>query len=316
MNSSSTPLVSVGIPTYNQPDFLRQAIQSVLNQTVENLEIIVIDDCSTDHTPEVVREFGDTRIRYFRTAKNLRPPKSWNLAAQYALGRYFSLLPHDDLWLPNYLEKMVALAEKTPQIGFVQCNFKVINQGGIVIIKESNLPEINFLSGLKAMDWQLLQLRCNPAALLFNLVNMKAAGLWREDYWDDWALIIHIAYKYGFIYLPEPLALVRSHDANLSKILAYEDRLGAHYVLDQLFDVFSISLPNEPEVLTLYSREIRKISVSLFITSLKLVLKANFRDARLAYQASRNINPLIPFDYKIIVRILRKMLYSSDSLLK
>ena len=97
------PTVSVIIPTYNRAKWLKKSIQSVLDQTYRDLELIVVDDGSTDRTPEVVKSFKDKRIRYFRQTKKF-PIKSQGAAAarnvgiKKARGEFIAFNDDDDLW--------------------------------------------------------------------------------------------------------------------------------------------------------------------------------------------------------------------------
>ena len=113
-----TPVVSIGIPTFNRAKFLSQAIRSVLLQTFQDFEIIVSDDQSTDGTAEVVQSFGDSRIKYYRTSTRLGVPRNWNACARLACGKYFGLLPDDDVYLPEFLSSMVSTLETTEPLGF------------------------------------------------------------------------------------------------------------------------------------------------------------------------------------------------------
>jgi len=301
-------LISVVIPTYNQPVFLKEAIDSVLKQTYKNFELLIIDDCSTDNTSEVVLSFKDIRIRYIKTDRNIRPPGSWNYGAKISKGKFISILPHDDVWQSNFLEEMIKEFKKNPDISFVQCNFTGINERSEIIIAASDLKDILFSNGVEALEWQLKNLRCNPAALLFDFKKLKDAGFWREDYWDDWAIILKLAYRYGFSYTKETYSSVRNHENNLSKILNIEKRFGAMMVLDQLFDIFSFTQPHTVQTLSIFFSHLRRLSLSMFFTSIKHVFKGNFSESKNAFRISRIINPIIPFDFKIIEIICIKII--------
>jgi len=301
-------LVSVVIPTYNQPNFLRQAINSVLKQTHKNFELLIVDDCSTDNTADVVHSYKDTRIQYIKTEKNLRPPGSWNFGAKKAKGDFISVLPHDDIWHSNFLEEMINQFKVNPNIAFAQCNFNVINKNTVIVQAHSDIKEISFSKGVDALEWQLKHLRCNPAALLFNLSKIKEAGFWREDYWDDWAIIIKLAYRYGFSYTQSIYCSVRNHDNNLSKLLNLEKRFGAMMVLDQLFDIFSFTQPHSLETLSLFFKHLRRLSLSIFFTSIKYGFKGKFSDSIHKFRISRIINPRIPFDLNILLLIYLKII--------
>ena len=102
MANSNPPLVSIGIPTYNRADgFLKQALQSAVNQTYGNIEIIVSDNCSTDHTEDLVNEFSDSRIKYIKHNNNIGANNNFNFCVNSAKGDYFLLLHDDDLIDPD-----------------------------------------------------------------------------------------------------------------------------------------------------------------------------------------------------------------------
>lgn len=102
-------LVSVIMPSYNTAKFIKQTIQSVLAQTYDNWELIIVDDCSTDNTDEAVAEFLiDTRIRYIKNDTNSGAAVSRNRALREAKGKWIAFLDSDDIWTPDKLEKQIA----------------------------------------------------------------------------------------------------------------------------------------------------------------------------------------------------------------
>jgi len=105
------PKISICIPTYRGAGTLGAAIESVLAQTCGDFELIVIDDNSPDETEAVVGRFSDPRLSYLRNPKNLGPEGNWNRCLQVARGRYFKLLPHDDLLHPSCLERQAAVLD-------------------------------------------------------------------------------------------------------------------------------------------------------------------------------------------------------------
>ena len=106
-------LVSVIMPSYNTGKYIGKSIESVINQTYSNWELIIVDDCSDDDTEEVVSVFKDERIKYFKNAFNSGAAISRNRALREAKGRWIAFLDSDDIWKPAKLEK---------QLDFMQCN--------------------------------------------------------------------------------------------------------------------------------------------------------------------------------------------------
>lgn len=105
-------LVSVIMPSWNTGKFIAESIQSVIDQTYENWELIIVDDCSTDNTDEVVAKFTDKRIRYFKNEKNSGAALSRNRALREANGEWIAFLDSDDLWNPDKLEHQINFMNK------------------------------------------------------------------------------------------------------------------------------------------------------------------------------------------------------------
>lgn len=105
-------LVSIITPSYNTAEYIAETIESVISQTYENWEMIIVDDCSTDNTDEVVKEYlADTRIRYLKNEKNSGAATSRNYALREAKGKWIAFLDSDDIWLPEKLEMQIAFME-------------------------------------------------------------------------------------------------------------------------------------------------------------------------------------------------------------
>lgn len=114
------PKVSIVIPSYNRASVLPRAIKSVFAQTFHDFEIIVVDDCSTDDTANVVPSFFDSRIRYIRHEQNKGGNAARNTGINAAKGEFVAFLDSDDVWLPEKLQKQLAVFVK-PEIGLVYC---------------------------------------------------------------------------------------------------------------------------------------------------------------------------------------------------
>ena len=105
--------MSIIMPSYNTANYIGESINSVINQTYKNWELIIVDDCSTDNTDEIVKKFlNDKRIKYFRNNKNSGAAISRNKALREAKGKWIAFLDSDDLWVPEKLEKQVNFMEK------------------------------------------------------------------------------------------------------------------------------------------------------------------------------------------------------------
>ena len=105
-------LISIIMPSYNTAKFIKETIDSVLSQTYTNWELIIVDDCSTDNTDEIVSQLADERIKYIKNEKNSGAAVSRNRALKEANGKWIAFLDSDDVWLPEKLEKQIAFMKE------------------------------------------------------------------------------------------------------------------------------------------------------------------------------------------------------------
>src|SRR5579872_3719033 len=129
--SHSTPVISVLMPTYNGERFLRPAIESILNQTFPNFELIIIDDGSTDNTPHILWEFKDTRLTVLTNQQNLGIAAATNRGLAAARGEYIALQDHDDISLPHRLQTQLDFLNTHPEIALVGSAAELIDENGI-----------------------------------------------------------------------------------------------------------------------------------------------------------------------------------------
>lgn len=126
-----TPTVSVIIPAWNAEAFIEETLRSAVEQTFKDMEIIVVDDCSTDRTAEIAERMAatDPRIRCFRNPQNSGVSKTRNFAIEQARGTYIALLDSDDIWLPEKLERQVELIRRE-NADLVYCSYGMIDEKG------------------------------------------------------------------------------------------------------------------------------------------------------------------------------------------
>lgn len=118
MEANQTPRVSIGLPVYNGEDFLRHALDSLLNQTFTDFELIISDNASTDGTSDICREFAenDPRIRYHRSEVNKGAAWNFNNTFHLSRGDYFKWVAHDDTHHPDFLAKCVEVLDRSPEV--------------------------------------------------------------------------------------------------------------------------------------------------------------------------------------------------------
>jgi len=121
------PLVSVCIPAYNNADYIKDTIMSVLKQTYKNLELIVVDDNSTDHTVEVLESIKDERLKIVKNSQNLGMVGNWNRCLELASGEYVKLICADDMIAKNAIEKEAKAMKKHPSVNLVESDTRLVD---------------------------------------------------------------------------------------------------------------------------------------------------------------------------------------------
>jgi glycosyltransferase involved in cell wall biosynthesis len=209
------PPISVIIPTYNRSQLIGRSIKSVLNQTYRNFELIIVDDCSTDNTEEVVASFKDERIRYVRREKNGGEAAARNTGIKAARYDYIAYQDSDDEWFPEKLARQVELLENAPpQIGVIYTGFWKADRQ-----KKTYIPFawVNQKDG----DIHRELLKGNFVGSPVVLVKKECfnkAGLFDERFRNtvDWEMWLRISKFYHFRCVDEPLAIAHYDADNIS----------------------------------------------------------------------------------------------------
>jgi glycosyltransferase involved in cell wall biosynthesis len=125
--AKGTPKVSIILPTYNGERHLRESVESCLSQTYPNIELVIVDDCSTDGTSEIVRSFRDERIKYIRHKRNRRLPRALNTGLSASSGKYLTWTSDDNQYLPRAIEEMVGVLQRNHNVDLVYADVWRIN---------------------------------------------------------------------------------------------------------------------------------------------------------------------------------------------
>ena len=212
--SNTMPKVSVIIPTYRRPEFLPRAIASVLCQTFEDFELLIIDDASQDTTGQVVKSISDERIRYCCNEINKGGAGSRNRGIREAQSSYIAFLDDDDEWLPEKLELQVALLDQSPpEVGGIYSGYeKIMSTTGESLGK--TLPT-------KRGDLSYELLLSNPlagtSALLLRKECFEVSGLFDEELpsYQDYDLWIRISKAFEFDFVNKILYRYHVHDKKI-----------------------------------------------------------------------------------------------------
>lgn len=207
--------VSVIIPTHNRAKFLDSAVTSVLNQTFQDFEIIIVDDASTDDTPQVVRQFKDERIKYIRHEANQGGSSTRNTGIANSSGEYIAFLDDDDEWLPKKLKLQVELMENSPpDVGGVYTGHTNIDSSsgkrvGVWIPQKRG----NIFHELFTGNWV-----GTTSSVLLRKECFEKAGLFDKNLpsFQDYDMWIRISKLFEFEYIKEPLVKYSVHQNKIS----------------------------------------------------------------------------------------------------
>lgn len=237
---STTPLISILIPTYNRAQFLPDAISSALSQNYPDFEVIVVDDGSNDETPDTVNKFSDTRLRYFRK-KHSGAPATRNRCISEAKGEFLVWLDSDDMLQPDVLMSYADALTKTPDADVLY---------GDLIVTDAHFRPT---SGVHYQDWygrngdllaNLLHSNCipNPGTIVRKSLYEKL-GMYDESFRraHDYELWTRFALKATFKRLPIKVVKWRWHDSNMSSGSVQYDTSFDARIIHNMLETYALS---------------------------------------------------------------------------
>lgn len=238
------PLVSVVMATYNMAHYLPIAIQSVLVQTYKNIELLIVDDGSTDNTREVVKAFlDDARVKYL-IQENKGQAAAKNRGILESSGEYISFLDADDIWDPEKLELQIPVFSRSEKLGIVHARVACIDENG---------------SDLGVVNNQLFRGRLTHLLLIRNVIGFSTAvvkrecfdrlGRFNEKYRMaiDYDLWLRFSTQYEFDYVDRPLLYYRWWPGQLSRNYSKERYLCAVDIMKNFLKEFPGAVPKNIE---------------------------------------------------------------------
>lgn len=211
-----TPKVSIVLPIYNGAKYMRKSIDSCLNQTYKNIELIIVDDASTDETPDIIKSYTDNRIRYIRHEKNKYLPAALNTGFARATGDYLTWTSDDNYYADTAIEKMLNFLIKK-NASFVYCDFyrfKITNPSNYKITK---LPD----------ELKLEKQNDVGPCFLYEKKIKKDIGEYDPNTYlaEDCDYWIRVSKKFKMYHLSEPLYYYGEHIDSLTANKSYDIRI-------------------------------------------------------------------------------------------
>jgi glycosyltransferase involved in cell wall biosynthesis len=274
---NSLPLVSVIIPTFNRRRWIGECLDSVLNQTYENVEIIVVDDCSSDGTAEWIQsqpQYASVKVRV--QPQNGGASVARNTGIEISEGEFIAFIDSDDLLLPKHCETAVETFEKYPSLGLFCCDSTMIDVEGNVMFGgktwNQTLSEIKkypIKTGMRPLADVFMFLNCFPGFTLRREVFEKLGGFVQEIFpADDCDLMLRVAgSEYEVFYFHEPLCLRREHDGQCSGV---ENSVKT---CQKLIEALNGAIKRNPEILkdkTKVNKRIAELKLDLGMSQIKV----------------------------------------------
>jgi glycosyltransferase involved in cell wall biosynthesis len=247
--SAEEPKISVCIPTYNQARYLAEAIESVLQQTFQDFEIILFDDASTDDTFRVACGFGDPRLRYHRQPQNVGIAGNRNSCLDVARGQYIAWLDSDDVYYPEMLALQSAVLDLHPSVGLVHGAYQVIDSEGGAL-PDWQLPFAHDVieHGKDAFRELILSNHvAAPTVMVRRACYDKVGG-----YYDlgrsstDWEMWLRIVLHTDVAYTAKVVAKYRYHENSISaRTTRSGERLRCDIkVIKRMFSLYRSQIPD------------------------------------------------------------------------
>jgi len=218
--------ISVIIPTYNRAHIIAKSIKSVLNQTITPLEIIIVDDHSTDNTRDIIKSFNHPSIKYVMNTFSKGANGARNTGIMLAKGKYIAFQDSDDLWRPTKLEKQLQLMESNENIDMCFCSLEMTNnKRGIVPKRKVNSNEV---------QKELIKSNFISTQTIFIKKEVAEENLFDENLkrFQDWDFCIRISKNYKIEHINETLVNVEVQNDSISnneKLLTSLDQLFNKY---------------------------------------------------------------------------------------
>jgi len=247
--SVPSPLVSVILPTFNRKNLLPRSIQSVLEQSFRDLELLVVDDGSSDGTSRFVRSIEDERVRSLRQT-NKGVSSARNLGISQSKGTYLALLDSDDEWMPSKLENQIEALESNPSYLAVHTNEIWYREGKFLNQKKRHRKRGGWI-----FPYCLPLCLISPSSILLHKRLFPLIGKFREDYpvCEDYELWLRLTARFPILFLDEPLVIKHGgHPDQLSRKYWGMDRFRSR-ALEEIINSGFLT----PAQIRLASRELR-----------------------------------------------------------
>ena len=225
-----SPLISVVMSAYNEEAYIKRALKSILDQTEQNFEIIIFDDCSTDATTDIVEGMNDERIRIYRNTENCGLTRNLNKGLRLAKGKYIARMDGDDISLPERFEKQVRYFEEHPDVMLISCQTQNFGESSLCWKLKENSEELKARMLVRPVF-------AHPGFMMRRELLDK--GFFYDETFrtaQDYELASRVADKYEIGIVQEILLYYRVHKKQVSNLSGKEQFNNADRVRERLWN--------------------------------------------------------------------------------
>ena len=249
------PLISVIMSVYNEEKYIKDAVESILNQTRSEFELIIIDDCSTDRTVEIIRTFGDDRIHLIQNESNQGLTKNLNYALSISRGQFIARMDGDDISMPDRFARQIDYLETHPELVLVSCQTMTFGEQNLVQRRKEDASMLRCMMLIHPV-------LAHPGFMVRSWVFLREGYRYDESFRQaqDYDLVARITEKFQVGICPYILLKYRTHtgqvsDKAMGKQFANADRvrsyllskLGIHWTPDQIGQYHKLILETHTE---------------------------------------------------------------------
>lgn len=260
-------LVSIIMSVYNDEKYLNEALDSIFAQTIQNFELIIIDDCSTDNTVKIIESYHDKRIRLMVNDKNEGLTKNLNKALKYVRGKYIARMDGDDRSRPQRFEKQIAFLEENPDLMLISCRTHMFGEEDLISDIQGTPKQLQTMMLIRPV-------LAHPGFMMRRELIEVHGFQYDETYRSaqDYNFAVRVAREFSTGITKEILLDYRVHKKQVSNKFNGEQMNNASRVRNMQLDWLGIQLNSEQrDVLEKWSREVKNVSPDEYKEAYRLI---------------------------------------------
>ena len=260
-------LVSIIMSVYNDEKYLNEALDSIFAQTIQNFELIIIDDCSTDDTVKIIESYHDKRIRLMVNDKNEGLTKNLNKALKYVRGKYIARMDGDDRSRPQRFEKQIEFLEENPDLMLISCRTHMFGEEDLISDIQGTPKQLQTMMLIRPV-------LAHPGFMMRRELIEVHGFQYDETYRSaqDYNFAVRVAREFSIGITKEILLDYRVHKKQVSSKFSGEQKNNASRVRNMQLDWLGIQLNSEQrDVLEKWAREVKQVSSDEYKEAYRLI---------------------------------------------